>query len=307
MINPHFRFFTFIFCLVVISSPSKSDAQLCEVDNPDHGYWSSFTNYDCSYNWTGGSTSDGWCYDEEIIGDVRIYRWRVVACAFEGQGDASSLSFTDSNNCTGICSQGCEPEPNCVGGRSVVIPTFTYSAGLSEWVCFDNCPDDPNKTEPGVCGCGVPDNDSDGDGTPDCNDGCPDDPNKIESGICGCGVPDTDSDGDGTPDCNDNCPSDPNKIEPGICGCDVPDADSDGDGSPDCNDNCPDDPAKIEPGVCGCGVADTDSDGDGTPDCNDDCPDDPNKIESTDSDGDGIPDCIDIDDEDNLGDEDGDC
>lgn len=38
-------------------------------------------------------------------------------------------------------------------------------------------------------------------------DGCPDDPAKTEPGICGCGTPDTDSDGDGTPDCNDNCPN----------------------------------------------------------------------------------------------------
>jgi hypothetical protein len=52
----------------------------------------------------------------------------------------------------------------------------------------DNCPDDPNKTEPGICGCGTPDIDSDGDGTMDCDDECPDDPNKTEAGLCGCGV-----------------------------------------------------------------------------------------------------------------------
>jgi len=40
----------------------------------------------------------------------------------------------------------------------------------------------------------------------DCNDLCPSDPNKIDPGVCGCGTPDTDSDSDGTPDCNDNCP-----------------------------------------------------------------------------------------------------
>ncbi|MFP8871298.1 MAG: right-handed parallel beta-helix repeat-containing protein, partial [Myxococcota bacterium] len=50
--------------------------------------------------------------------------------------------------------------------------------------------------------------DSDGDGTEDCVDGCPDDPNKTEPGVCGCGVPDTgDSDGDGIPDCIDPCPT----------------------------------------------------------------------------------------------------
>ena len=42
--------------------------------------------------------------------------------------------------------------------------------------------------------------------SPSC-DNCPDDPNKVEPGICGCGVPDTDPDSDGTPNCNDNCPN----------------------------------------------------------------------------------------------------
>ncbi|MFM1832625.1 MAG: hypothetical protein RLZZ461_941, partial [Planctomycetota bacterium] len=48
--------------------------------------------------------------------------------------------------------------------------------------------------------------DSDGDDTLDCADECPDDPNKTEPGICGCGVPDTDTDSDGTADCFDLCP-----------------------------------------------------------------------------------------------------
>ena len=34
----------------------------------------------------------------------------------------------------------------------------------------DNCPNDPNKVDPGICGCGVADTDSDLDGTPDCNE-----------------------------------------------------------------------------------------------------------------------------------------
>ncbi|GBC61338.1 hypothetical protein DENIS_2298 [Desulfonema ishimotonii] len=143
--------------------------------------------------------------------------------------------------------------------------------------CNDECPADPNKTAPGQCGCGVADTDSDGDETPDCNDECPDDPDKTSPGACGCGVADTDSDGDATPDCNDRCPDDPDKTEPGQCGCGLSDADSDGDGFSDCRDQCPDDPGKTLPGQCGCGVADTDTDGDGTADCNDKCPDDPNK------------------------------
>ncbi|MBI2926984.1 MAG: thrombospondin type 3 repeat-containing protein [Verrucomicrobia bacterium] len=84
--------------------------------------------------------------------------------------------------------------------------------------------------------------DSDGDGVPDFLDQCRNDPDKTSPGACGCGVQDTDSDGDGTPDCVDECPNDPNKVAPGVCGCGVPDIDSDGDGIPDCLDNCPDTP-----------------------------------------------------------------
>lgn len=48
---------------------------------------------------------------------------------------------------------------------------------------------------------------------------CPRDPSKIEPGICGCGVADTDSDADGVADCQDQCPHDQGKVLPGDCGC----------------------------------------------------------------------------------------
>jgi len=54
----------------------------------------------------------------------------------------------------------------------------------------DCCPSDPNKTEPGLCGCGVAETDTDSDSTPNCLDGCPSDPNKVGAGECGCGFPD---------------------------------------------------------------------------------------------------------------------
>ena len=116
--------------------------------------------------------------------------------------------------------------------------------------------------------------DSDGDGVSDCGDGCPDDPNKIEPGMCGCGNLDTDTDSDGTADCVDGCPLDRTKTEPGICGCGTPDTDRDRDGRADCMDGCPDDPAKTTPGVCGCGTPDDDTDSDGAPGCMDVCPND---------------------------------
>lgn len=82
-------------------------------------------------------------------------------------------------------------------------------ASSYDYVCEQNadlCPADPNKTEPGICGCGVPDDDDDLDLVPNCNDGCPTDMGKVAPGQCGCGTPDTDTDSDGTADCNDQCP-----------------------------------------------------------------------------------------------------
>ncbi|MCH8807569.1 MAG: choice-of-anchor B family protein [Planctomycetes bacterium] len=145
---------------------------------------------------------------------------------------------------------------------------------------LDGCPLDPNKVEPGLCGCGVADTDSDGDGVPNCLDGCPDDPNKIDPGACGCGEPDIDSDHDTVPDCVDVCPGGDDRI------------DSDGDGVPDCLDRCPDDPNKVLPGICGCGEPDIDSDGDGIVDCLDNCRDRPNR-DQADGDGDGVGDVCD--------------
>ncbi len=85
--------------------------------------------------------------------------------------------------------------------------------------------------------------DADGDGAFDYCDGCPFDPNKTEPGVCGCGLPDApNTDGDDRPDACDNCPTVPN---PGQANCDgdaegdACDADDDNDGMPDVNDVCP--------------------------------------------------------------------
>jgi hypothetical protein len=176
--------------------------------------------------------------------------------------------------------------------------------------CIDECPDDPEKTWTGYCGCGTPETDADGDGVPDCVDQCPIDALKAKAGVCGCNVPDWDVDDDGVLDCKDDCPYDPAKTEPGVCGCGVADEDPDGDGYYGCNghdvvghvtDKCPDDANKFTWGTCGCGVSDdVDSDGDGVPDCVDFCSDDDTKVErgvcgcgvpEWDYDGDGKLDC----------------
>ena len=135
------------------------------------------------------------------------------------------------------------------------------------------------------------DNDSDDDGTCDSADGCPDDPAKTEPGLCGCGNIDTDVDSDGLCDDSDNCTdlSACNYAAADNAACDTPigcdtcsdatgtgtivDNDADDDGTCDSADGCPNDPAKTEPGVCGCGNVDNDVDSDGVCDDNDNCTD----------------------------------
>ncbi|GEM_PF-6968489 len=91
----------------------------------------------------------------------------------------------------------------------IIASGGAFGASFSTTFCtqsggpVDNCPNDPNKTTAGLCGCGVPDTDSDNDNTPDCDDNCPNDPNKVAPGSCGCGVPDTDTNNNGTPDCKE--------------------------------------------------------------------------------------------------------
>ncbi len=170
----------------------------------------------------------------------------------------------------------------------------------------DGCPNDPNKTEPLICGCNQEERDIDADGTLDCVDACPFDPNKSVPGQCGCFIADVDSDGDGTADCVDQCPANSEKTEPGICGCDRPDMDSDSDGTPNCIDECPDDPNKTDPGKCGCFISDEDLNDNGIPDCfesGDDDSDDDDSDDDTDDDSDD--DSGDDDDDDNDADDDG--
>jgi len=105
--------------------------------------------------------------------------------------------------------------------------------------------------------------DSDGDGILDGSDGCPQDSNKSEPGLCGCGVADSDMDGDGIVGCLDPCPIDPlnDADHDGLCADADPCPldlfnDSDGDGICNSADRC-------------AGQDDTiDLDGNGIPDCN---------------------------------------
>jgi hypothetical protein len=236
-------------------------------DNPPGDMWDDLHPFETGYE----KMADVWFYDglQEILpvadagSDQNEYERNTVTL------DASNSFDPDNMIASYFWEQQPGGSPVILSDSTVVKPTFTApDVGLGgETLVFkvtvtdvdglesadttkvdvsnDDCPSDPNKTEPGVCGCGIADTDTDLDGTPDCNDNCSNDPNKTEPGICGCGISDTDGDGDGTVDCNDGCPNDPGKTIPGICGCDVPDIDTDGDGTLDCIDTNDD----IAPGV----------------------------------------------------------
>lgn len=84
-----------------------------------------------------------------------------------------------------------------------IMDNFTFTPVTSESAYIDLCPDDPGKADPGICGCGVPDVDSDGDGLVDCLDNCPQVPNNYQ----------LDGDGDGVGDACDNCPGHQNQAQ----------------------------------------------------------------------------------------------
>jgi hypothetical protein len=86
-------------------------------------------------------------------------------------------------------------------GETFIYPDGLYIHATALYEDYleqiDTCPSDPAKTDPGICGCGIPDTDTDGDGEEDCIDNCPATPNDQ-----------TDTDNDGMGDTCDSCPLD---------------------------------------------------------------------------------------------------
>jgi hypothetical protein len=195
---------------------------------------------------------------------------------------------------------------------------------FSDFVAADGCPDDPDKEAPGQCGCGVTDEDSDGDQIADCVDSCPDDPDNDIDGDTVCGnidncpatpnpdqadvdndgkgdACDDDVDGDGVANDLDNCPLPPTPdqqdgdndgVGDACAGTGQPNPDADGDGVIDDFDNCPSlsNPGQEDQDGDGRGDAcEDDSDGDGVIDDLDNCPQTPNP-DQLDQDGDGMGD-----------------
>lgn len=175
--------------------------------------------------------------DKQAPGDCGCGNEDIECCGFDADGD-------------GICDED-EVYPGCTDdGACNFDPTANFDNGdctypLEHRDCDGSCL-----------------HDADGDDVCDEVDACASDPDKVEPGVCGCGNTDelatwysdaADADGAGDPavtiqgcefagppggyvaNGDDGCPSDPNKQEPGVCGCGSPDvpccgADADSDG-----------------------------------------------------------------------------
>ncbi len=247
-------------------------------------------------------------------------------CNNNGSSDQLDITNGTSPDCDGnVIPDECELDADGDGLIDACdpCPADPDNDGDSDGVCApdDLCPSDSLKTDPGVCGCGIPDDDTDGDNIFDCQDNCPTTSNANQADDDGDQIGDVcdncmtlsnplqvDSDSDGTGDlCDpcpeenpndedgdglcapaDECPQDTGKTNPGQCGCGVTDTDSDNDGTADCNDLCPADSTKTAPGICGCGAPDLDTDGDTVFDCDDQCE---GLNDTIDTNNDGIPDC----------------
>lgn len=138
----------------------------------------------------------------------------------DGTEQEDGVVFTDCNG-NGV-PDVCETDNDC---NSNGIPDDCEVDSDGDGV-IDDCDECPNGAN----------NDTDGDGVLDCLDGCPLDPDKTQPGICGCGTADTDTDGDGVADCADNCPDVANESQMDTDGDgtgDACDSDDDNDGIPD--------------------------------------------------------------------------
>lgn len=91
-----------------------------------------------------------------------------------GTGATGAAGFAGTAGTTGATG-GTESEAGSEGMGEAGRPT----AGSGGTDCTGPC-------------CGVGGEDRDGDGTRNCEDGCPDQPDKIEPGVCGCDIPEED-------------------------------------------------------------------------------------------------------------------
>jgi alpha-tubulin suppressor-like RCC1 family protein len=128
---------------------------------------------------TGGEL---YCWGNNTIGELgdgTTTNYLTPAKIFDGSGSAPCQNACCAHWNYGNIGVACSAENvfgcyGAAGGYSVVCgedaPTGTPTPSPTPTPSLDACPDDPNKTEPGICGCGVPDVDNNHNGIIDCLD-----------------------------------------------------------------------------------------------------------------------------------------
>jgi hypothetical protein len=136
-------------------------------------------------------------------------------CNEDREPDSCTVQFVDCND--NEVPDDCDIDPTDPDGDGVVIDDCQP----------DDIPDDCQLFANDCDLNGVPDEcdlDTDGDNVPDECELCDNDPNKTDPGICDCGTPDEppytdDDDEDGVPNCKDLCPDTPpgTPVDPNGC------------------------------------------------------------------------------------------
>ncbi len=133
-------------------------------------------------------------FDDGVATNVVIYTYLSLgACCFD-DGTCVEAEESECESGGGAFTPGalCEPARGCCFSYGTCLDLAPACCQLSSDIpqpadstcegdldgdnldaaCGDDCPSDPFKTEPGQCGCRVPDMDSDGDTVPNCLDQC---------------------------------------------------------------------------------------------------------------------------------------
>lgn len=151
--------------------------------------------------------------NDDGASDCDIGAFEFFDCDANGLDDRAEIAQRTTNDCNvNNIPDVCESPDTDGDGTADICDTCTDTdgdgfgdPGFALNTCpEDGCPADAAKSDPGVCGCGVADADTDADGVLDCNDNCPDVVNADQ----------TDSNGDGV---GDAC-TPPPAGAPGGCG-----------------------------------------------------------------------------------------
>ena len=177
------------------------------VDRPDYVFFSldntrTVSTATANYSWATSSID---CAVDPDGGETMFYLGTLLLDVPAGARGTYNVRFVEDSNYTlwQLCTPGKVP------GQILTPGQITIVTGATD--CNENGIPDEDELESGDCNDnGIVDDcesDSDDDGTIDACDGCPDDPNKTEPGVCGCGIDaELDGDADGVRDCVDQCP-----------------------------------------------------------------------------------------------------